>query len=196
MVRFTTEMNSLQIATLILVILTCAGASGLWLSRRLQPDHVSSETRTLVSTSMAIVGTMTALVISLLISSSNTSFLARQASLRDLAANIVRLDDLLRRYGVDADPARRELQRFAAAKAESLFTPPDSITEAGLGTEVVALHGVEDAILALHPGDERQRWLESQALQQASAVGMASRSLAVDSVAPLPLPFLGMVVIW
>src|SRR3954449_11683002 len=114
---FTTDMNSLQIAALILLILLCASASGLWLSRRLHPDHVSADTRTLVSTSMAIVGTMTALVISLLISSSNTSFLARQASLRDLAANIVRLDDLLRRYGVDADPPRRELQRFATAKA-------------------------------------------------------------------------------
>ena len=145
---------------------------------------------------MAIVGTMTALVISLLISSSNTSFLARQAGLRDLAANIVSLDDLLRRYGGDADPARSELQRFATAKTESLFAQPDSVTQAGVGAEVVAMHGVEDAILGLHPGDERQRWLESQALQQATALGTASRSLAADSVAPLPMPFLGMVVIW
>src|SRR4051812_5465530 len=107
MVRFTTEMNSLQIATLILVILSCAGASGMWLSRRMQPDHYSPETRTLVSTSMAIVGTMTALVISLLIPSSNPSFPARQASLRALGADIVSLDALLRQYGGDADPARR-----------------------------------------------------------------------------------------
>jgi hypothetical protein len=189
-------MNSLQISGLILVILVCASASSLWLSRRLRPEHVSAETRTLVSTSMAVVGTMTALVISLLISSSNTSFLARQSSLRELAADIVSLDDLLRRYGGDADPARRELQRLAAAKTESLFAPSDTVTEAGLGAEVVALHGIQDAILALHPGDERQRWLESQALQQATAIGTASRSLAADSVAPLPLPFLGMVVIW
>jgi hypothetical protein len=194
--RFTTDMNSLQIATLILVFLSCAGALGMWLGRRLRPDHVSSETRTLVSASMAIVGTMTALVISLLISSSNTSFLERQASLRDLAADIVSLDDLLRRYGDEAGPARRELQRFAAAKTETLFAQSDSVTQAGLGPEVAALHAVEDAILGLHPGDERQRWLESQSLQQATALAAASRSLAADSVAPLPLPFLSMVVIW
>jgi hypothetical protein len=194
--RFTTEMNSLQIAVLILVTLSCAGAAGIWLGRRLRPHHVSAETRTLVSASMAIVGTMTALVISLLISSSNTSFLARQASLRDLAANIVSLDDLLRRYGDEAGSARRELKRFSAAKTESLFAEPDSVTQASLGLDVVALHGVEDAILALHPGDERQRWLESQALQQVTALGALSRGLAADSVAPLPLPFLGMVVIW
>ena len=102
----------------------------------------------------------------------------------------------MRRYGGEAGPACRELQRFSAAKTESLFAQADAVTQAGPGPDVVALRGVEDAILALHPGDERQRWLEGQALQQAAALGAASRSLAADSVAPLPLPFLGMVVIW
>ena len=100
--RFTTDMNSLQIAALILLILSCAGASGVWLGRRLRPEHVSSETRTLVSASMAIVGTMTALVISLLISSSNTSFLGapgKPAGPRRQHRNPGRLLAALRRRG-------------------------------------------------------------------------------------------------
>ena len=193
---FATELDSLQIALLIFAILCTAGAGGVALGRRLRPDHASSETRALVSASMAVVGTITALLISLLISTSNTSFQARQASLGGLAADIVGLDDLLRRYGADAEPARRQLQDFAAVRTRGLFTQSDSITQAGLGADVAALHGVEDAILALHPADERQRWLTSQALAEATAIGGASRSLAADSVAPLPLPFLGMVVIW
>ena len=70
--------------------------------------------------------------------------------------DLVSLDDLLRRYGADADPARRELQGFAAPKTGTVFVPTDSVTQVGLGTEVVALHGVEDAIPGLHPGDVPQ----------------------------------------
>ena len=196
MTTFATELSSLQIALLIFVILCSASAAGLAIGTRLKPDHASSETRSLVSASMAVVGTITALLISLLISTSNTSFLARQANLGSLAAEIVSLDDLLRRYGAEAEATRHQLQNFASVRTKALFTQSDSITQAGLGADVVALHGVEDAILVLHPADERQRWLISQALAQATAIGGASRSIAADSVAPLPLPFLGMVVIW
>ena len=75
----------------------------------------------------------------------------------------------MRRYGGEAGPACRELQRFSAAKTESLFAQADAVTQAGPGPDVVALRGVEDAT-----GDERQRRLEGQALQQAAALGAAS----------------------
>lgn len=195
MTTFTTDLNSLQFAALILLALFASSLAGLWFGGRLRPDHLSPETRTLVSASMAVVGTMTALVISLLISSSSTSFLTRQASLRSLGADIVSLDDLLRRYGPEADPARAGLQLFASAKMADLFNPTDTV-EASAAPAIKALHSVEDAILALHPADERQRWLAAQALQLATETEAASRSLAVDSVAPVPLPFLMIVLLW
>jgi len=55
---------------------------------------------------------------------------------------------------------------------------------------------VEDRILALKPTDERQRWLSAEALRLAAGVGAARSLLVQQNVNSLPLPFVGVVVLW
>jgi hypothetical protein len=55
---------------------------------RLPKDHLTDETRTLVSVSMAVVGTLSALVLGLLISNANTAFSERNREITALSANM------------------------------------------------------------------------------------------------------------
>jgi hypothetical protein len=190
-------MTSLEIAFVVLLVVFGGAVLGLLIGRRLPPHHMSSETKAVVSVSMAVVGTMSALVIGLLISNASSSFTARNRDLGQLSADIMRLDALLRRYGPEANAIRDVLQRYTTLKFEDLF-PNRSDGKAKVDNPATAkvLDDVQDLILALRPGDDRQRWLSSQALQLAADVGEARWLLVRRNMGAVPLPFLGAVTLW
>src|SRR6266853_5678015 len=99
-------MPSPPVIGLIIFAVFLAGAFGAWAARqRLPAHHLTDETKSLVSVSMAMVGTISALVLGLLISNANTSFIARSDEVTALSADILRLDQMLRLYGPEANPA-------------------------------------------------------------------------------------------
>lgn len=162
------------------------------------PDHhLSAEAKATVSVSIAVVGTMTALVIGFLISNANTAFNARNATVSLLSSNISQLDMLLRRYGPETESIRENLQRFAAMKFEDLFAD-DPAGKHKVDNPVTAkvFDNVEDRIVALKPADDRQKWLSGEALRLAAGVRAARSQLVQQNVNSLPLPFVGVVVLW
>src|SRR5687767_6100030 len=84
-----------------------AGALLGWIIRRRLPaHHLNDETKSLVSVSTAVVATVSALVLGLLISNANSSFTSLGGQVTALSAQIIRLDQILRRYGPETDTAR------------------------------------------------------------------------------------------
>jgi hypothetical protein len=65
--------------------------------RTLPQPHLNDETKTLISASMAVVGTLSALVLGLLLSTASSSFATRNQEVLQISANSIRLDRLLRR---------------------------------------------------------------------------------------------------
>jgi hypothetical protein len=74
-----------------------------------------------VSISMAVVATISALVLGLLLSNANNSFSAVQGQVSSMSAEILRLDQLLRRYGSETKLAREKLREYAERKRDDLF---------------------------------------------------------------------------
>jgi hypothetical protein len=94
---------------------------GRFVARRLPGHHLSSETQSVVAVSVAVIGTLSALVLGLMITSANTSFSARADEVRELSLQLIRMDRNLRRYGPEADDARAKLHEWAIAKTQQLF---------------------------------------------------------------------------
>lgn len=189
--------NSVQIFFFILCVVFGSAVLGMRISRRLPDHHLSAEAKATVSVSIAVVGTMTALVIGFLISNANSAFNARNATVSLLSSNIGQLDTLLRRYGPETAPIREVLQRFAAMKLDDLFTgKPDGKRNVDNPATAKVFDEVEDRILALKPADDRQKWLSGEALRLAAGVGAARSLLVQQNVNFLPLPFVGVVVLW
>jgi hypothetical protein len=125
-------MRTPLIVGLLVFAVILAGAFAGWVLRqRLPQHHLTDETKSLVSVSMAVVATVSALVLGLLISNANTSFIALGGEVTSLSAQILRLDQLLRRYGPATDAARETLRRYAHSKAADLF--PDNPADVHLG---------------------------------------------------------------
>lgn len=190
-------LNSAQIAFFILCVVFGSAMLGMVISRRMPAHHLSAEAKATVSVSIAVVGTMTALVIGFLISNANTAFNARNATVSLLSSNISQLDALLRRYGPETESIRENLQHFAAMKFEDLFAddPAGKPKVDNLVTAKV-FDKVEDQIVALKPADDRQKWLSGEALRLAAGVRAARSQLVQQNVNSLPLPFVGVVVLW
>src|SRR3954471_1769629 len=94
---------------------------GFFAARRLPGQHLSSATQSAVTVSVAVIGTLSALVLGLMISAANSSFSARSDEVRELSLQLIRMDRNLRRYGPDAGDARAKLHVWAFAKMQQLF---------------------------------------------------------------------------
>jgi hypothetical protein len=171
--------------------------AGLALGEHLPPHHTSAQTKSVVSVSMAIVGTISALVLGLLVSNANSSFTARAGEVTALSAEIVRLNHFLHRYGSEAEPARDTLRRFAESKTDDLFPAASGATiRVDNPTTNELLDQVEDMLLALHPADPHQQWLQTQSVQIAADIGATRWLLAQQSGQGTPAAFLILVVFW
>ena len=73
-----------------------------------------------------LIGTLTALVLGLLIASAKTSFDQKTSQVKQMTATVILLDDLLAQYGPEAAPARRLLRQSIAPLANRIWQEEDS----------------------------------------------------------------------
>jgi hypothetical protein len=136
------------------------------------------------------------LAIGLLISNANTSFRALGGEVTTLSAQILRLDNILRRYGPDTYQARETLRQYAEQKTADLF--PDNGADVRLDNPSTyeLLQRLEDSVLELKPANPRDQWWLDQAMTLAGKIG-DSRWLLIQQVAQgTPKTFLALVVFW
>ena len=187
-------MTSVPISLAAFCAIFFGALTGVWAARRLPEPHLTNETRTVVSVSMAVVGTLAALVLSLMLTSASASFNARTHAIQKLAVDIIKLDRSLQRYGPDAVGVRRTLRRYAQAKTDEL--------SAQAGSEVLGLDNlhlletVSDEVLNLRPADERGQRVQAQALQVINDMEDARWLLVEQSSMSVPVPFLVLLIFW
>ena len=145
---------------------------------------------------MADVGTITALVLGLLISNANTSFIARSSEVTTLSADILRLDQMLRMYGPEGNPARGKLLQFAMRKTNDLF--PTNLKDVRVNNENTyeTLQQVEYLMLELEPPDARRQWFLQQALLHAAKIGNTHWLLGQEAGQGTPKVFVALLVFW
>jgi hypothetical protein len=171
---------------------------GMFLRAVLPEHHLSSETKDIVKLGMGLIGTLTALVLGLLIASAKGSFDAQRTGLAQLSGNIIFLDRLLARYGPETKAAREMLRASVADMLERTWpeeaahsgpTPPRSGTEG-------AYEGFFDKIEELSPKNDAQRSLQGQALKTATDIAQSRWTLFAQKGSSVPLPFLAVMVAW
>jgi hypothetical protein len=83
-------LNPLIIGIAVFGVIIAGVFAGWVVRQRLPAHHLTDETKSLVSVSMAVVATVSALVLGLLISNANTSFIALGGEVTTLSAQILR----------------------------------------------------------------------------------------------------------
>lgn len=108
-------MNHIVIGLALSAAIFGGALIGLFFRRRLPNHHLSTETQSVVTVSVAVIATLSALVLGLMISPANSSFSARSDEVRELSLQVIRIDRNLRRYGPEVDDARAKVRAWATA---------------------------------------------------------------------------------
>ena len=177
-------MFSPVVIGLVVFAVVLAGAfAGAMVKRRVPQHHLTEETKGLVSVSMALVATISALVLGLLLSNANSSFNAVQGQVTTLSAEILRLDQLLLRYGPETKLARQKLSEYAERKKDDLFPNNPADVQLGNQSTYELLQEVEELVLAIKPDNG---WL-AQATTLASKIGDERGFGGIVHVSPVPM---------
>jgi hypothetical protein len=167
----------------------------MFVRNALPEHHLSADSKDVVKLGIALIATMSALVLSLLISSAKSAFDTRSNQLVQVSADIILLDRALARYGPETKEARAVLHRSVAGTVER-FWPAEGDKPIAIDPEASPVEAVYSKIEGLSAQSDAQRSLRSQALTMALDVGRMRLLLFEHLGTSIPVPFLVVLVFW
>jgi hypothetical protein len=143
---------------------------------------------------MGLVGTLTALVLGLLVASAKSSYDAQKNGLTQLAANVGLLDRILAHYGPEAKEARNQLRTAMTDLLNRTWPADGSPSQAS--EPPGQYEGLYETLQALPANNESQRTLKAAAIKTGIDIGQQRWLMFAQRGNSIPMPFLIVVVFW
>jgi hypothetical protein len=191
-------MTTLTISGIVFACIFGGAILGMILRAVLPEKHLNAESKDLVKLGMGLVGTMTALVLGLLVASAKSSFDAQRNGLAQLSGNVIFLDRALAHYGAESKDAREMLRASVADMLQRTWPGENGQpgpTETKSGTEG-KYEGFYEKIQELAPKNDAQRAWQAQALKTATDMAQTRWVLFAQKGSSIPTPFLVVMVAW
>ena len=158
-------MKEILIGVVVFAIIFGGAMFGMFLGKILPDQHVSTESRDAIRIVMAMLATLSAVVLGLLTGSSISSLSEKEGELRSAGVQFIMLDRTLAEYGPETAQTRALLKQLLAERISQIWPEEDgavSLTAFSSGAGIIL---VQRDLFALSPRTEQQRWLRSNALQ-------------------------------
>lgn len=189
-------MSPIQFAALAFVCILASAVCGVLLRSRLPEHHVSGDSKDVIKLSIALVATMSALVLALLFASTRTSFERTSGLVSRLTADITELDRILKHYGPDAQPVRAALRAEIQPMIDSIWRD-EAIAR---GVKFDESKSPEEEVLFmlqdLQPANAKQRALQARAIQVSSDLAQTQLSLFAQPTDSISNTFLIVLIVW
>jgi len=185
------------IGGIVLVCVFGGALLGMYLRTRLSQHHLSSESKDLVRLGVGLIGTMSALVLGLLVASAKGSYDTQRSELIQMSSKIVVLDRVLAHYGPETKEARDLLRLTVTGMLEQFW--PGSVprrVERKLPGTGGAGESFFDKVQALAPQNDAQRSLQTQAISLAMDMGQTRWLMFEQAESSISMPLLVVVVFW
>jgi len=162
-------MNSLTIALLTFFFIFGCALFGMFLSKRLPEHHLDHDSRDTVKVAAALIATMVAIVLGMLVSSAKGTFDEMNSGLTEMGAKVIQLDQALAHYGTETREIRDSLRGTVVSVIRTVW-PEDVDSHPDLAAIEKSSAGAKMLIeiRKLQPQNDDQRELKSQALQISS----------------------------
>lgn len=188
-------MSALTISIIIFTLIFAGALFSMFIRTILPPDHLSEDTKDVMRLSMALIATLAALVVGLLIASAKSSYDAKNTQVKQITANIILVDHLLEQYGSGARFARELLRKTIDPMVDRIWSDSAPATAAPFAESQEA-QAVYENIQMLSPSNESQNALKAQAMQVMTGLAQARLSLFTQADTSISTPFLVIVVFW
>jgi heme/copper-type cytochrome/quinol oxidase subunit 3 len=104
-------VSATAIGLIVFALVFGSALLAMYVHCALPEAQLSTDSKDVVKLGIALIGTMSALVLSMLVASAKSAFDTRSSQLVHIAADIILLDRALARYGAKTKDARSVLQR-------------------------------------------------------------------------------------
>lgn len=188
-------MSALVIAWIVFGCVFGGALAGMFLRRSLPASHLSGETKDVVKVAIALIATMAALVLSLLISSAKSAYDTRSSEVMLISTDIILLDRGLAHYGPEAKDVRSSLRNTIAMAIERIW-PTNGARAAGPDLTASPFEALYDKTEQLSPQNDSQRELQNQLLKMITDLGRTRILLFQQLGSSIPLPFVVVMVFW
>jgi hypothetical protein len=188
-------VSATAIGLIVFALVFGSALLAMFVRNALPEHHLSADSKDVVKLGIALIATMSALVLSLLIASAKSAFDPRSNQLVQVSADIIQLDRALARYGPETKEARSLLERSVAATLER-FWPAESARPIAIDPKASPVEALYDKIEELSPQNDAQRALRSQAETTALDMGRTRLLLFEHLDRSISVPFLVVLVFW
>jgi hypothetical protein len=188
-------MKFIMVRLIVFVCVFGGALLGMFLRGILPERHLNADSKDTVRLGMGLIGTMTALVLGLLIASAKNFSDTQSSELTEMSAKVVLLDRVLAHYGPETKEVR-DLLHGAVARTLDRLWPKDGrqypqMEPTGSGGEILY-----DKIQELSPKNEIQRAIQAQALSMGIDLGKMRWLMFEQGGSFISIPLLAMLVFW
>jgi hypothetical protein len=156
-------MSSIAVSSMVFAVVFAGALLGMFLRAVLPEHHLTAASQDVMKLGLALVSTMAALVLGLLIASAKSSYDAQNTSMVESSAKVVLLDRVLAHYGPETKEARDLIRDFVVRFLDQTW-PKNGANRSSLQAPYGGAEIILDKIQQLSPKDENQQSLRTQAL--------------------------------
>ncbi len=188
-------MSATTVSVIVFAVVFGGALLGMFIRTVLPEQHVLADSKEAVRLSAALVSTMAALVLGLLIASAKSSYDAQNSALVDSSSKVVVLDRIFAHYGPESKDARDALRAYFARVVDQTW-PQNGGESSGLQAPSGQGEVILDKIEQLSPKDENQRLLKAQALSILWDIGQTRWLQYEQQAGSVSMPLLVTLVFW
>jgi hypothetical protein len=189
-------VNTIAVSLIVLGFIICGTLLGAFIRSRVSEQHLNADAKDVVKMSTALIVTLSALVLGLLIATAKTSFDTKSNQVKQFTANAILLDQLLAQYGPETLNARQIARRSIDVVVDKIWQEG---SKTGISSPFQMSSEAESFLQALYklsPQNEAQRSLQGRIIQVATDLAQMRLTLFVQSGDTISIPFLIILVFW
>ena len=190
-------MNALAVGGIVFGCVFGGAVLGMLLGAILPKNHLSADSKDVIKVAIAMIATLAALVVGLLISSAKSSFDDKDTEMRRMAAQAILLDRTLAEYGPEGREIRDKFREMFAMRIAQIW-PEES--KAKVAPQAIghgqAIEAIQRQLLDIVPQNDAQRWLKSTALQIAGEIAGARWLVFEQTGSAIQWSFLTILIFW
>jgi hypothetical protein len=171
---------------------------GMSIRNLLPKQHLNADSRDVIKMGIGVIATIAALALSLLIASAKGKFDTINSGLRQIGSKVILLDRTMARYGAETMESRNILRRSVISALERIWpTEKQVIAIEKIDQKKGGVENLEEKLHQLSPQNDKQRMLQSKALQISGEIE-EGRWLLIEQIgqSSFPMPLLILLIGW
>jgi hypothetical protein len=190
-------LSPIALSVLAFLVILGGALLGTLLRKSLPAHHLTDESKDVFRLGAGLIGTISALVLGLLIASAKSSYDTQVGEVKQITGDLVLLDRLLAQYGEETRAVRALMRNSVGPLADRIWRRDGSALTMEVPFESTAAAEAAYAKLQeLSPQTEAQRSLKSRAIQVGTDMAQKRLLLFEQRDNSIPMPFLAVLVFW